>query len=714
MSKIDSWVTKVPRLKNSKVARFSYKAEAYANDDIEGVDSYDYSRDMNVPLATHTDFDASVLSIGARTSFSSVPKNGLNHFFGRVSYNLNKVIDFLSDLLDDFRVQGVETVSSSVSMTLPAYYSGKKLRIVNTHATNSILITFYSGQTFKGSATVMIPANTILELELIGTTWLHVSDFTESPPTPWAQYSGKDIPQLPDNIAGTTYKRDNDWTTVDGWGPSHPSITVSVENETLKVAYDGTRPDTGLSFVKAIKATGKFIKGHIKCTVPILSVKYYTGSALVPFTLATPNAYETGFYGYIPIAHIDIILYINAGQLTAKTCWLSQLYIGTGAYDRLVFDNSYHYRHLINNAVVPTPKGLYFNGETSYLRSKEKITLPDVMPFHAIINCAVKTTAQTFFYAEEGDAIIAIYRKLSSGDLVLDYYNTNTSAVVSLVIGTGFYTGLDNTDIDTIVKIDFTAKTVTSYKEGTQVQSISIPYILKPASTYIYYGYKSDAGLHGYMRNIQLYDTALTDTQRNWLAQGNTPPILYDVTNWLALETLRYNASFLLQPYSDGKKLRIANTHASNTITCTLPTGYTMNGQSSFTIAPDTLLEFELIGKAWKCVSNKEELLWENPSPSSNFVEQPITLAGAIEQFRFYMCEYRYYKGYARILSTGLIKVGNSMYLSGADNSLQERLLTSISGKTMTLSDGYYFEAYNTAGVLDNSRCIPVAVYGIK
>ena len=39
----------------------------------------------------------------------------------------------------------------------------------------------------------------------------------QNPPTPWAQYSGKDIPQLPDNLAGTTYKRDNDWTTTDGW-----------------------------------------------------------------------------------------------------------------------------------------------------------------------------------------------------------------------------------------------------------------------------------------------------------------------------------------------------------------------------------------------------------------------------------------------------------------------------------------------------------------
>ena len=36
-----------------------------------------------------------------------------------------------------------------------------------------------------------------------------------------------------------------------------------------------------------------------------------------------------------------------------------------------------------------------------------------------------------------------------------------------------------------------------------------------------------------------------------------------------------------------------------------------MNGQSSFTIAPDTILEFELIGTAWKCVSNELEYITE-------------------------------------------------------------------------------------------------------
>ena len=63
----------------------------------------------------------------------------------------------------------------------------------------------------------------------------------------------------------------------------------------------------------------------------------------------------------------------------------------------IVLDESYHYRHLLNNAVIPTPQGLYFNGATSYLRSKEKITLPDVFTFSATVNCAIKSTAQRVF-----------------------------------------------------------------------------------------------------------------------------------------------------------------------------------------------------------------------------------------------------------------------------------------------------------------------------
>lgn len=50
---------------------------------------------------------------------------------------------------------------------------------------------------------------------------------------------------------------------------------------------------------------------------------------------------------------------------------------------------------------------------------------------------------------------------------------------------------------------------------------------------------------------------------------------------------------------TDGMILRLSNTHATNTITCTLPTGQTMNGQASFTIIAGKILELELIGSVW-------------------------------------------------------------------------------------------------------------------
>ena len=91
-------------------------------------------------------------------------------------------------------------IRRNASFTLGTYPDGKKIRIANTHATNTITCTLPSGQTMNGAGTISIPAGRIIDIELIGTTWLHISDFTEAPPTPWAQYSGKDIPQLPDNV----------------------------------------------------------------------------------------------------------------------------------------------------------------------------------------------------------------------------------------------------------------------------------------------------------------------------------------------------------------------------------------------------------------------------------------------------------------------------------------------------------------------------------
>jgi microcystin-dependent protein len=239
------------------------------------------------------------------------------------------------------------------------------------------------------------------------------------------------------------------------------------------------------------------------------------------------------------------------------------------------------------------------------------VTLPDVFTFSATVNCAETGEAQYLFVqgliANTTVPFINICRRVNTSNLLV--VASNGTTFIEAFTGTNYFAGLDNTDIKTEVSIDFINKTIKVYRNNVQFgTTASVPTMLKPVTDYIYFGtYVTGINkLLGYMRNICLFDTALTDTQRNWLAQGNTPPILYDVTNWLALETLRYNTNFLLQPYSDGKKLRIANTHTTNTITCTLPSGQTYAGAiTSFTLKPYEKIEIELFGTEWDEIGNE-------------------------------------------------------------------------------------------------------------
>lgn len=86
---------------NNKVARFAYTDLAYANNDANGVADYDVNQEQNIPVATPSviKVNDTVLSKGYRAQASSVTRMLLNHFLGRLSYNLNKVNDNMSNLL---------------------------------------------------------------------------------------------------------------------------------------------------------------------------------------------------------------------------------------------------------------------------------------------------------------------------------------------------------------------------------------------------------------------------------------------------------------------------------------------------------------------------------------------------------------------------------------------------------------------------------------
>ena len=85
----------------NKVARFAYTDEAYTTNDANGVAEYNVNNDQNIPTADASvlKVNETVLSRGYRAQASSVTRMLLNHFFGRMSYNLNKVNDIVSNLI---------------------------------------------------------------------------------------------------------------------------------------------------------------------------------------------------------------------------------------------------------------------------------------------------------------------------------------------------------------------------------------------------------------------------------------------------------------------------------------------------------------------------------------------------------------------------------------------------------------------------------------
>ena len=88
---------------SGQVARFSYTESAYNADNAEGVSCYNYSNAQNIPLANAgvLSVDSKLLDKGVRSQASSITRQMVNHFFGRTSYNVNKLADYLYTFLSD-------------------------------------------------------------------------------------------------------------------------------------------------------------------------------------------------------------------------------------------------------------------------------------------------------------------------------------------------------------------------------------------------------------------------------------------------------------------------------------------------------------------------------------------------------------------------------------------------------------------------------------
>lgn len=107
-------------LVGNKVARFSYTQNAYDANTVDGVNEYNVNNEQNIPNGTASimKVNSTVLDKGYRAQASSITRMLMNHFLGRISYNLNKVNDNMQSLLNTLstnldKANGIATLDAS-------------------------------------------------------------------------------------------------------------------------------------------------------------------------------------------------------------------------------------------------------------------------------------------------------------------------------------------------------------------------------------------------------------------------------------------------------------------------------------------------------------------------------------------------------------------------------------------------------------------------
>jgi hypothetical protein len=107
------------KLTANKVANFAYTDHAYNNPltEADGVTNYNVNNEQNIPVADSSimNVNDTVLTKGWRSQASAITRMLMNHFLGRVSYNLNKLNDNMSALLTTLRANLSNVVNTGDS-----------------------------------------------------------------------------------------------------------------------------------------------------------------------------------------------------------------------------------------------------------------------------------------------------------------------------------------------------------------------------------------------------------------------------------------------------------------------------------------------------------------------------------------------------------------------------------------------------------------------
>ena len=112
----------------NKVAPFAYTQTAYDNNTVAGVTDFDPERAMNVPQGTAVvmQVNQTILDKGWRAQASALTRMLMNHFLGRLSYNVNKVHDNILSLITSLEgalggANGIATLNASGKLPVAQY-----------------------------------------------------------------------------------------------------------------------------------------------------------------------------------------------------------------------------------------------------------------------------------------------------------------------------------------------------------------------------------------------------------------------------------------------------------------------------------------------------------------------------------------------------------------------------------------------------------------
>jgi len=279
--------------------------------------------------------------------------------------------------------------------------------------------------------------------------------------------NGDGVPMFPDNVAGRTYWKSGDWTTVDGW--SLTRCTASFSNGKMIITATGNTPVISQSGV----FTGKLVKTKIRLQSGVSTGLYMYDGLTNYFVNYSGNQSRVLNAGYCEIG-------FNNG-VAGDVYEVDTIYIGSGLFDTPVYGKDGQ-TIATNHGVVPVNgprgKGLLFHG-AQYLESPDKLGTSGVIAFKykKLLNGIYENVISNFNASDRSGCGFYI-----DADQVLRMVYGDGSLENSVSTNTGIVAGEDSDFV-----VNYTATTIGPvYRDGVQVLAqTNIPSTIKAPTSSI-------------------------------------------------------------------------------------------------------------------------------------------------------------------------------------------------------------------------------------